>query len=111
MPLFAILTLFPEAVEPYTRSSILGKIDRGEGTIGALLTKTEIYDNLRATSENAAVITEAMRNGQGSLGRLIMDDDVYQQVKTALLIVQRAIEEYREAAPVTTFTSVFFGAF
>jgi hypothetical protein len=26
-------------------------------------------------------------------------------------IVQRALEEFREAAPITTFTSVFFGAF
>jgi hypothetical protein len=40
-----------------------------------------------------------------------MSDDIYQQIKAALLIVQRALEEYREAAPVTTFTSVFFGAF
>jgi phospholipid/cholesterol/gamma-HCH transport system substrate-binding protein len=92
-------------------ASILGKVDRGEGTVGALLTRTEVYDNLRETSENAAVFSAALRNGQGSLGRLAMDDEIYQQIKTALLIVQRALEEYREAAPVTTFTSVFFGAF
>ena len=58
-----------------------------------------------------AVITGAVRDGQGSIGRLVMDDEVYQQVKSALLIVQRALEEYREAAPVTAFTTVFFGAF
>jgi hypothetical protein len=66
---------------------------------------------VREITENAAVITGTMRSGQGSLGRLIMDDEIYQQVKSALLIIQRALEEYREAAPVTTFTSVFFGAF
>ncbi|HEV8111533.1 MAG TPA: MlaD family protein [Planctomycetota bacterium] len=91
-------------------ASITGKIDRGEGA-GALLTKTEVYDNLVEFTENLAVVSTAVRNGQGSIGRLVMDDDIYQQVKTALLIVQRAVEEYREAAPVTTFTSVFFGAF
>src|SRR5439155_3489858 len=92
-------------------ASITGRIDRGEGSFGALLTKSDVYDNLRETSENAAVITTAIRNGQGSIGHLVMDDEVYQQIKTALLIVQRALEEYREAAPITTFTSVFFGAF
>lgn len=92
-------------------ASITGKIDRGEGTVGALLTRTDVYDNIRAITDDTAVVVSAIRGGQGSLGRLVMDDDVYQQVKTALLIVQRAVEEYREAAPVTTFTSVFFGAF
>jgi phospholipid/cholesterol/gamma-HCH transport system substrate-binding protein len=92
-------------------TSITDKIARGEGTLGALLTKDEVYENIRETTENIAVASSAVRNGQGSLGRLVMNDEIYQQVKTALLIVQKALEEYREAAPVTTFTSVFFGAF
>lgn len=86
-------------------------LKNGEGTLGALLTKSSVYDNLEETTENLRVVSAAVRNGQGSLGRAIMDDELYQQVKTALSIVQRALEEYREAAPITTFTSVFFGAF
>ena len=92
-------------------AGIVHKVNSGEGTLGALLTRSDVYDNLREITENTAVVTGAIRSGQGSLGRLIMDDEIYQQVKSALLIVQRALEEYREAAPVTTFTSVFFGAF
>jgi phospholipid/cholesterol/gamma-HCH transport system substrate-binding protein len=92
-------------------ATITDKIARGEGTLGALLTKPDVYENIRDTTENLAVLTGAIRSGQGSIGRLIMSDDIYQQIKAALLIVQRALEEYREAAPVTTFTSVFFGAF
>jgi phospholipid/cholesterol/gamma-HCH transport system substrate-binding protein len=92
-------------------ATVTDKLARGEGSLGAMLTKTEVYDNVREASENLAAVTGAVRDGQGSLGRLVMDDEVYQQIKTALLIVQRALEEYREAAPVTTFTSVFFGAF
>ena len=85
--------------------------DDGEGTIGKLLTKDDVYDNLKETTDDVRVVAAAVRNGQGSLGRLLMDDELYQQIKTALSIVQRALEEYREAAPITTFTSVFFGAF
>lgn len=91
--------------------AITTRLVNGEGTAGALLTKTDVYDNLRETVENAAVFTAAIKNGQGSLGRLIMDTEVYDQVKAALRIVQRALEEYREAAPITTFTAVFFGVF
>ncbi|MBI5362888.1 MAG: MCE family protein [Planctomycetes bacterium] len=90
---------------------ISAHLKNGEGTLGALLTKSSVYDNLEETTDNLRVVSAAVRNGQGSLGRAIMDDELYQQVKTALSIVQRALEEYREAAPITTFTSVFFGAF
>lgn len=92
-------------------SELSTRLKNGEGTIGKLLTKDDVYDNLKETTDDVRVVAAAVRNGQGSLGRLLMDDELYQQIKTALSIVQRALEEYREAAPITTFTSVFFGAF
>lgn len=92
-------------------ATITTRLERGEGSLGKLLARDDVWENVRETTENLAVITGAVREGRGSLGRLIMDDELYQQIKTALSIVQRALEEYREAAPITTFTSVFFGAF
>lgn len=90
---------------------IVARVERGEGGLGKLITRDDVYENLRETTENLAVITSQVRSGQGSLGRLLMDDEVYLQVKQALAIVQRALEEYREAAPITTFTSIFFNTF
>jgi phospholipid/cholesterol/gamma-HCH transport system substrate-binding protein len=83
----------------------------GEGTIGALLNNPAVFENVRQITEDFAVFTGALRSGQGSIGRLVMDDDLYQDLKTAIRIVQRSLEEFREAAPITTFTTVFFGAF
>lgn len=91
--------------------SIVARVERGEGSLGKFLSRDDVYENVRETSENLAVITAQVRSGQGSLGRLLMDDEVYLQVKQALNIVQRALEEYREAAPITTFTSIFFQTF
>ena len=91
--------------------TITGRIAAGEGTLGALVSRPEVYEDLRATTENLAAISSALRNSQGTVGKLINDPEVYQQIKTAMQIVQRTLEEFREAAPVTTFTSVFFGAF
>ncbi|MBK7877980.1 MAG: MCE family protein [Planctomycetes bacterium] len=104
-----VLVNDPTLAENLTEIST--RLKNGEGTLGALLTKSTVYDNLEETTDNLRVVSGAVRNGQGSIGRLIMDDELYQQIKTALSIVQRALEEYREAAPITTFTSVFFGAF
>jgi phospholipid/cholesterol/gamma-HCH transport system substrate-binding protein len=91
--------------------SIVARVERGEGSLGKFLSRDDVYENVRETSENLAVITAQVRSGQGSLGRLMMDDEVYLQVKQALNIVQRALEEYREAAPITTFTSILFQTF
>jgi len=87
------------------------RLAKGEGSIGALLVKSDVYDNVRQITEDTAVVTGAIRNGQGSFVRMIMDDELYRDVKIALRVVERALEEYREAAPITTFTSVFFSAF
>jgi phospholipid/cholesterol/gamma-HCH transport system substrate-binding protein len=91
--------------------SLTQKLDNGEGTLGALFSRADLYDNLLQASDDVAMITSQVREGKGSLGQLVMADDVYQQLRTALQIVQRSLEEFRESAPVTTFTSVFFGAF
>jgi phospholipid/cholesterol/gamma-HCH transport system substrate-binding protein len=90
---------------------VVHTVAEGKGSIGKALMKEELYENLRETTENLAVVTGVVRSGQGSLGRLMMDEELYVQVKAALMIVQRALEEYREAAPITTFTSIFFNAF
>ena len=90
---------------------IVSTIAEGKGSIGRAVMKDELYENIRETSENLAVVTGTVRSGQGSLGRMIMDEELYVQVKAMLAIVQRALEEYREAAPITTFTSIFFNAF
>jgi phospholipid/cholesterol/gamma-HCH transport system substrate-binding protein len=91
--------------------TITSNLAEGQGTIGALLTNPAVYDNVRQITEDVAAITSSVRSGQGTIGRFVMDDDLYQDLKTAVRIVQRALEEFREAAPITTFTSVFFGAF
>jgi phospholipid/cholesterol/gamma-HCH transport system substrate-binding protein len=92
-------------------ATVTRSLASGEGTIGALLVKPDVYDNMRQITEDFSVVSGALRSGQGSIGRLVMDDDLYQDLKTAVRIVQRSLEEFREAAPITTFTTVFFGAF
>jgi phospholipid/cholesterol/gamma-HCH transport system substrate-binding protein len=92
-------------------TQLVTRLESGEGSLGKLLTRDDIYENLRETTENVAMVSGMVRRGEGSFGRILTDDELYIQIKTVLSIAQRALEEYREAAPITTFTSVFFGAF
>lgn len=91
--------------------SILTKIDEGEGDLGLLINKSELYDKLSQVADDLTVASAALRQGQGSLGKLLYSDELYDDLRRALELVIRSLEEYREAAPVTTFTSVLFGAF
>ena len=91
--------------------SILVKADEGEGTVGQLLNEGELYAKLDQVADDLSAASAAIRAGDGTLGKLVMDDALYIQIQEALNVVTLSLEEYREAAPITTFTSVLFGAF
>ncbi|TAJ21645.1 MAG: MCE family protein, partial [Planctomycetota bacterium] len=80
-------------------------------TIGKLLNTSELYDKLVAISDDVRAVVGAVREKQGSLGELIMNKELYNEVLNSVRLLNRSLEDYREAAPVSTFTSVFFGAF
>jgi phospholipid/cholesterol/gamma-HCH transport system substrate-binding protein len=81
------------------------------GTIGKMIFTSDLYDKLIAISDDVRTVVGAVREKQGSLGELIMNKELYNEVLTAVRLLNRSLEDYREAAPVSTFTSVFFGAF
>jgi phospholipid/cholesterol/gamma-HCH transport system substrate-binding protein len=91
--------------------AIITRVSNGEGSLGKLMSDEAIYERLSEVADNLARASNALVNGEGSLGRLLMEPDLYLEVERAMGIVTRSLEEFREAAPVTTFTSVLFGAF
>jgi phospholipid/cholesterol/gamma-HCH transport system substrate-binding protein len=98
-----------EAIDHIT--SIFAKVDSGEGDLGALVNRTEVYDRLASIADDLSEVSAGLRAGRGTVGKLLVDDQLYVDLQRAVELVIRSLEEYREAAPVTTFTSVLFGAF
>lgn len=92
-------------------TSIFAKVDSGEGDLGALVNRTEIYDRLAGIADDLSEVSAGLRAGRGTVGKLLVDDQLYVDLQRAVELVIKSLEEYREAAPVTTFTSVLFGAF
>lgn len=92
--------------------SISGRLESGEGTLGKLLSSDDqLYQDLSKASANIQVITERIAAGEGTLGKLMTDDAVYEQVKLLLEDARATVDDIRETSPITTFTSIFFGAF
>ncbi len=92
--------------------TISERLEKGEGTLGKLLsTDSALYDDLAETISNVSVISGQIANGKGTLGRLIMDEEMYIELQSVVSDAHSALDDWRELSPVSTFTSVLFGAF
>ncbi len=87
------------------------KLKNGDGTLGKLIANDELYQKIAKIADDLSEASDALKTGRGTLGKLVMDSELYDQVARALATVTRTLEEYREAAPISTFTSVLFSAF
>lgn len=69
-------------------STILGRMERGEGLLGELTTNTEsgqrLKDSLIGTSESMRRIADRIENGEGPLGRLLNDKAMADKLAASL---------------------------
>jgi len=99
-------------------SSITTKLDTGRGLLGRLISDEEMGERLTdivASISNASTDIEALvakvRTGEGNLGKFLLDEELYDEALGAVKLLTRSLEDFREAAPVTAFTSVLFSGF
>ena len=85
--------------------------DKEAGLLGAVINDKELLADAKKTFEDFSEITHKLNNGNGSLARLINDEEMGRRLDSALRQITRAIEDAREAAPIGTFFQVFSGAF
>ena len=88
------------------------RLANGEGTLGKLLSEdNKLYQDLTGSMENLRNITGKIGSNEGTLGKLINDDEMYVEAQKLLGELRAAIDDMRETSPVTTFSTIFFGAF
>jgi len=91
--------------------NVAQRIDKGEGTMGKLLSSDDkLYQDLSSAVASLKNITAQVEKGEGTVGKLIKDDTLYEEVRKTVGEVRSTIDDYRETAPIVTFTSIFFGA-
>lgn len=57
-----------------TIEEVTGRINRGEGTIGKLVSSSELSDRILKTVNNIEVMTEKLATGKGLAGKLVNDE-------------------------------------
>jgi len=91
---------------------ISDRLVAGEGTLGKLMSSDSgVYDDFGATMSALRSITESIDEGDGTLGRLVRNAKLYDETTLLVEDVRAAIDDLREASPITSFGSVLFGAF
>lgn len=94
------------------------KVKRGEGTLGKLVTDETIYQDAKKTVETAKAavetvqgaaesakktldslknVSEKIEQGEGTLGKLIKDDSLYQEAKETVQSAKEAMQSAKEA--------------
>ncbi len=87
-------------------------LSEGQGLLGRLLAEDDpMQQDLADAIAAIKGITESIESGQGSLGKLVHDDSLYDEARLLLIEARAAIDDFRETSPITTFSSIFFGAF
>ncbi|MCU0858113.1 MAG: MlaD family protein [Pontiellaceae bacterium] len=91
---------------------VSARLANGEGTLGKLLSgDDQLYQDLTASLTNFRTITDKIGSNEGTLGKLVNDDAIYVEAQKLLGELRAAIDDMRETSPVTTFSTIFFGAF
>jgi len=65
-------------------STILGDVQNGQGTMGALLNDPTMANDLRQAIADFSAVAQKVNAGQGTLGRLVNDDSTVTKIEEAL---------------------------
>ncbi|MGD0955365.1 MAG: MlaD family protein [Candidatus Acidiferrales bacterium] len=65
-------------------NDIVGKVRRGEGSIGKALTDPSLYNHLNGVATKIDAMAASVQQGQGSIGKLVSSDDLYKKADSAM---------------------------
>lgn len=54
-------------------------------------------------------VTEKMKSGEGTLGKLVSDDKLYREVDGLARDLRQVLDNYRDTTPIATFSSLIMG--
>ena len=75
---------------------ITGRLNRGEGTAGKLLTEKELYDRINSVAARLDSVTTDLSKGQGTAGQLLQDKQLYDNMNAAASELRGLIADVRK---------------
>ncbi len=91
-------------------SDVMTDVRAGESVVSRLISDKKMGDELAQAFTSIATFTKGLAEGEGTLAKLINDPELYVEIKRLIGQTREAIEDAREAAPISAFTSIIFSA-
>lgn len=89
-----------------------GRLNNAESLLGKLLAADDtVYDDLKSTATSLRDVADRIARGEGALGKLATEVELYEEVRLLVNEMRATIDDFRETAPISTFTGILFGAF
>ena len=63
---------------------IVAQVQKGQGTIGKLVSDPELFNHLNSTAAKLDAVTSNIQAGQGTLGKLVASDELYTKVNATV---------------------------
>ena len=70
---------------------------------------SEIMDGANKLVANLTEVSEKLKNGEGTLGQLTSESEMYDEVQGLLKDVRQVLDNYRDTTPISTFGSLIMG--
>lgn len=84
---------------------ITGKMEE-DGSLALFLSDNTLYYDLAAAADNLKMVSEQIAAGNGTLGRLIADDELYRSLTEAARSANKAAKGIEEQTPITVMGTV-----
>ncbi|HEY5080246.1 MAG TPA: MlaD family protein [Opitutaceae bacterium] len=80
---------------------IMDQIKTGNGTLGTLIYDQKSADDIRASIANIRSVSDKLAKGEGTLGKLINDDSLYNSAVVTIKKVDRTLDGLNDSGPIT----------
>jgi phospholipid/cholesterol/gamma-HCH transport system substrate-binding protein len=92
-------------------SAFSERLNDPDSSVSRLLSDNgRLYSRIEGALGALDEIGKEAKEGDGTIGRLLRDPALYEEARQTLDGVRKAVEDFREQAPISTFGSLFFGA-
>ena len=73
-----------------------GRINKGEGTLGKLVTDKELYDRMNQMSGRIDEVVRGLNAGQGTAGQLLQNKELYDNMNRAVTELRNLLADIRK---------------
>jgi len=81
--------------------SVMDQVKSGHGAIGALVYDAKTADDIRASIADVRSVADKLAKGEGTLGKLLNDESLYQSAQVAIRKADRALDGLNDSGPIT----------